>query len=59
MLFGLTNAPAHFHQLLNEIFKEDFTHVLFFLDDLLVYGETPAEHLEHLEKVFFHWSRPD
>ena len=52
MPFGLTNAPATFHRLMNEIFREDLLkHVLFFLDDLLVYSETPAEHLEQLEKV--------
>ena len=51
--FALTNAPATFQRLMNEIFKEDpFKHVLIFLDDLLVYSQTPAEHLEHLEKVF-------
>ena len=50
MPFGLTNAPATFQRLMNEIFKEDlFKHVLIFLDDLLVYDETPAK---HLEKVF-------
>ena len=53
MPFGLTNAPATFQRLMTEIFKEDlFKHVLIFLDDLLVYSETPAEHLVHLEKVF-------
>ena len=52
MPFGLTNAPATFQRLMNEIFKEDlFNQVLIFLDDLLVYRETPAEHLEYLEKV--------
>ena len=51
--FGLTKAPATFQRLINKIFKEDlFEHVSIFLDDLLVYSETPAEHLEHLEKVF-------
>ena len=51
--FGLTNAPATFQHFMNEIFKEDlFKHVLIFLDDLLVYSATPAEDLEHLQKVF-------
>ena len=59
MPFGLTNAPAFFHRLMKEIFKEDlFKHVLIFLDDLLVYSETPAEHLEHLENVFLKLRAP-
>ena len=53
MPFGLTNAPATFQRLMNKFFEEDlFKHVLVFLEDLLVYSETPVEHLEHLEKVF-------
>ena len=52
MPFGLTNAPATFQRLLNEIFRENlFKHVLIFLDELIVCSETPAEHLEHLEKI--------
>ena len=51
--FGLTNAPAAFQRLMNENGKANlFKHVLIFLDDLLVYSKTPAEHLEHLEEVF-------
>ena len=50
---GLINAPATFQRLMNEISREDiFKHVLIFLDDLLIYGETPEDHLEHLEKIF-------
>ena len=54
MPFGLTNVLVNFQRLMKEIFKEDlFKRVLFFLDDFLVYSETPAEHLEHPDKVFF------
>ena len=53
MPFGLTNAPATFQRIMNKILKEDlFQHVLIFLDNLLVYSETPAENLEHLQKKF-------
>ena len=53
MPFGLTIAPATFQRFVNKIFREDlFKHVIIFLDDFLVYNETPVEHLEHLEKVF-------
>ena len=53
MPFGMTDAPATFQRLMNEVFKEDLLkHVLIFQDDLLVYSKTPAEHLQHLEKVF-------
>ena len=55
MPFGLTNAPATFQRFMNEFFKQDLLkHVVFFLDELLVYSETPAKHLHlvHLEKVF-------
>ena len=41
----ISECAGNLERLLNEIFREDsFKHVLYFLDDLLVYSETPAEH---------------
>ncbi len=52
--FGLTNAPATFQRLMNEVFhdfiREGF--MVVYLDDVLIYSRTEAEHLGHLERVF-------
>ena len=52
MTFGLTNAPASFQGLLNDIFRDllDVT-VLVYLDDILVLSEDPSEHHEHVSEV--------
>jgi hypothetical protein len=50
--FGLTNAPATFMNLMQNVFSEyldDF--VIVFLDDILVYSKNVAEHLKHLKTV--------
>ena len=53
MQFGLTNAPATFRRLMNNIFAADlFQHVSIFLDHVFNYSETPNDHLHHLQKVF-------
>ena len=52
MSFGLTNALAIFMKLMNRVFKEFLdTFVIVFIDDILVYSKSEAEHEEHLRKV--------
>ncbi len=50
--FGLTNAPATFQAMMNDVFREVLgKYVLVYLDDILVFSKTPEEHKVHLEKV--------
>ncbi|KAL0559106.1 hypothetical protein IC582_003696 [Cucumis melo] len=52
MSFGLTNAPAVFMDLMNRVFREFLdTFVIVFIDDILIYSKTEAEHEGHLRMV--------
>ena len=53
MPFGSTNAPGVFMDLINKVVLKDFldTSVIFFIDHILVYSKTEAEHEEYLHKV--------
>ncbi|KAL0549700.1 hypothetical protein IC582_014187 [Cucumis melo] len=52
MSFGLTNASAVFMDLMNRVFKDFLdTFVIVFVDDILIYSKTEAEHEEHLHQV--------
>ena len=52
LCFGLTNAPATFQQVMNNMFGSRIGEsVLVYLDDILVFSRTAEEHLKHLEDV--------
>ncbi|KAL0540972.1 hypothetical protein IC582_020998 [Cucumis melo] len=52
MSFGLTKAPAVFMDMMNRVFREFLdTFVIVFIDDILIYSKTEAEHEEHLRIV--------
>ncbi|KAL0549991.1 hypothetical protein IC582_014486 [Cucumis melo] len=54
MSFGLMNAPVVFMDLINRVFKDFLdTFVIVFIDDILIYSKTEAEHGEYLHMVSF------
>ncbi|XP_070665153.1 uncharacterized protein [Malus domestica] len=52
MPFGLTNAPIAFMRLMNEVFQQYLDKfVIVFIDDILVYSKSQADHIRHLNLV--------
>ena len=50
--FGLTNAPAIFMMLMNNVFHEYLDKfVIIYLDDILIYSKSKEEHLQYLRQV--------
>ena len=51
--FGLTNSPATFCTLMNQVFHEYLDKfVVVYLDNIVIYSKTLEGHIEHLRKVF-------
>jgi hypothetical protein len=52
MSFGLTNAPTFFMNLMNSVFMDYLDKsVVVFIDDVLIYSQSKAEHAGHLRMV--------
>jgi len=53
MPFSLTNAPATFMRLMNEVLRPFLnSFVIIYLDDILIFSQSWEEHLGHIEQVF-------
>lgn len=50
--FGLTNAPATFMHLMQDVFRPMLDEsVIVFLDDILIYSKTKEQHMKHVKQV--------
>jgi alpha-D-ribose 1-methylphosphonate 5-triphosphate synthase subunit PhnH len=49
---GLTNAPAPFQRFMNDLFSDLLDiNVVVYLDDILIFSETPEDHKWHVHEV--------
>ena len=56
MLLGLTNAPAVFQRLVQEVLlglnpDDDLEFVSIYIDDIVIFSRTLKEHMSHLQLV--------
>ena len=50
MFFGLTNSPATFQTMMNDIFREEIAEgwVVIYMDDILVFSKNEKDHEKHV-----------
>ncbi len=53
MFFGLTNSPATFQMMMNDMFREEIAEgwVVIYMDDILVYSQDEETHKKHVNKI--------
>jgi hypothetical protein len=51
MPMGLTNAPATFQRLMNDVLRPFDSFCAVYLDDIIVFSKSEEEHAEHVDKV--------
>ena len=50
--FGLSQAPAYFQLLIDDVLQGCSKFTMGYLDDIIIFSRSEEEHLEHLEKIF-------
>ena len=50
MFFGLTNSPATFQTMMNDVFREEIAEgwVVIYMDDILVFSKNEKDHEKHV-----------
>ena len=53
MFFGLTNSPATFQTMMNDIFREEIAEgwVVVYMDDILVFSKDKKQHQEQVKRI--------
>ncbi|KAJ8350818.1 hypothetical protein SKAU_G00259480 [Synaphobranchus kaupii] len=50
--FGLTNAPAVFQSMVNDVLRDLLGRSVFvYIDDILIFSQSPQEHVRHVREV--------
>ena len=50
--FGLSQAPAYFQLLIDNVLTGCSKFTMGYLDDIIIFSKSEEEHLQHLEKIF-------